>query len=246
MDLDKELAAVYKEARSKAGKEDQLRAIQRGWIKGRNECWKEENKEAYMADLYQQRINELREKYQLAGKDAEPSPANSSTKGFDKVLKLEGITFHVRTTNDGSLNQVTIETSGLSISNPVLKNEVDGSVISAEVADLNHDGSPEIYIFANSAGSGSYGSVIAYSSNHNKSITPIYMPELDLRSKEAKGYMGHDEYTIMEGKLVRRFPIYKKDDPNCCPTGGMRQLYYDLVPGEASWQLKLVESEEQK
>jgi len=161
-------------------------------------------------------------------------------------LKLEGISFHVKATNEGSLNQLTIIPAGLSISNPILKSEIDGSVTSAEIADLNDDGSPEIYIFVTSAGSGSYGSVIAWSSNKNKSITPITFPELDPKSKESKGYMGHDNFAIKDGFLVRSFPVYGDNDPNCCPTGGTRELYYELVPGEAAWQLKLAKSKEIK
>ncbi len=42
--------------------------------------------------------------------------------------------------------------------------------------------------------------------------------------------------------FVRRFPVYKEGDANCCPEGGIRQLQYKLVPGEATWQLKLVKS----
>jgi uncharacterized protein len=40
--LDRKLDAVYRAALSKArdGMSQQLRAEQRGWIKGRNECWK--------------------------------------------------------------------------------------------------------------------------------------------------------------------------------------------------------------
>ncbi len=38
---------------------------------------------------------------------------------FDKVLTLQGITFHVVATNEGSLNQLTITPSGLEIVNRV-------------------------------------------------------------------------------------------------------------------------------
>ena len=54
--------------------------------------------------------------------------------------------------------------------------------------------------------------------------------------------MGHDEFTVIENSLARRFPVYNKDDANCCPKGGTRQLQYKLVAGEASWQLKLLNS----
>jgi hypothetical protein len=55
--------------------------------------------------------------------------------------------------------------------------------------------------------------------------------------KAAKGYMGHDEFAVGEGSLLRRFPIYRSGDSNAAPTGGMRQLRYRLLPGEAGWIL---------
>ncbi len=54
--------------------------------------------------------------------------------------------------------------------------------------------------------------------------------------------MGHDEFTVVETSLARRYPIYTKYDTNNKPTGGTRQLQYKLVVGEASWILKLVNS----
>ena len=161
---------------------------------------------------------------------------------FDKVLTLQGITFHVQATNEGSLNQLTITPSGLEEVNYVMKQEIDGSVTNAEVGDLNSDGSPEIYVYVTSAGSGAYGSLVAYSANHKKSLSEIYLAPLEDDKKNSAGYMGHDEFTLIENTFARRFPVYLKDDPNCCPKGGTRQLEYKLVPGEATWLLKLVKS----
>jgi hypothetical protein len=167
---------------------------------------------------------------------AAPAPDGASSSAFDKTLKLQGITFHVQCPNEGSLNNLTITPSGLELDNdPVKLKEIDGSVIGAEVGDLNGDGSPEIYIYVQSAGSGSYGTLIAYSANNKKSITPITLPELD--DKLAKGYMGHDEFSLVESTLARRFPIYKEADTNAAPTGGTRQISYKLKAGEAGWLL---------
>ncbi len=241
MDLDRELAAVYKQALNKASKDDMLKAHQRGWIKGRNDCWKAKDEKQCMVDQYKLRIKELKEKYTLSSIQ---DRSGSTSKGFDKVLKLEGITFHVQATNEGSLNQLTITPSGLSTVNDVIKQEIDGSVSGAEIADLNSDGSPEIYVYVNSAGSGSYGSLVAYSANNKKSLSGIYMAPLEDDKKNSVGYMGHDEFAVVESSFARRFPIYKKEDINANPTGGTRQLQYKLVPGEATWQLKLVNSTE--
>jgi uncharacterized protein len=239
IDLDRELSHVYKQALIKAPKEDMLKAYQRGWIKGRNECWKVKDAETYMAKLYQQRIQELKEKYQL--KD-DKKQATGSTNQFDETFSLQGITFHVVATNEGSINQLTITPSNLEIVNSVMKHEIDGSVTGAEIADINADGSPEIYVYINSSGSGTYGSLVAYSANNKKSLSEIYMAPLAYDKVNSVGYMGHDEFTIIENSLARRFPVYNEGDPNCCPKGGIRQLQYKLIKGEASWQLRLVNS----
>ena len=241
MDLDRELAAVYKKALAKASKGDMLKAEQRGWIKGRNDCWKAKDEKKCMTDEYTRRIKELKDKYALSSSE-KVSYSESTAKGFDKVLTLQGITFHVQATNNGSLNQLTITPSGLEEVNTVIKQEIDGAVTGAEVGDINRDGSPEIYIYVTSAGSGSYGSLVAYSANNKKSLSEIYLPSLQDDKKASQGYMGHDEFTLIENRFARRFPVYLKDDANCCPKGGTRQLEYKLVPGEATWQLKLVKS----
>ena len=162
--------------------------------------------------------------------------------GLDKTLTLKGITFHVQASNQGSLNQLVITPSGLSGENRTIKEEIEGSVSGVEVADLNQDGFPELYLYITSAGSGSYGFLVAYASNHNKSITPIYLPELADNAKAAQGYMGHDQFSIVKNRLERRFPLYNKKDSNANPTGGTRLLTYKLIAGEAGWQLKLEKS----
>ncbi len=246
MDLDRELADLYKKAIAVASDKQLLKAEQRGWIKGRNDCWKAGDEKACMVDAYQSRIKELIEKYQLPdcilrSADKNVSGASGTKYAFDKTFTLEDITFHVQATNEGSENTLIITPSGLSERNDVIKQTIDGMVTGAEIADLNNDGSPEIYIYVTSAGSGSYGSLVAYSANNKASLSEIYLPPLEQNKKAAKGYMGHDDFAIVGHTLVRSFPIYRDNDPNCCPTGGKRQLEYKLVPGEATWQLQLME-----
>ena len=166
------------------------------------------------------------------------APAKSSAAGFDQKLELQGITFHVTCPNDSSAPTVTITPSGLAIDNSAMKQEAEGHVVLAEVADLNVDGSPEIYVYVQSAGSGSYASLVAYSANKKMSLSQIYLPPITDDPKASKGYMGHDEFRVVESTLVRRFPVYRDGDTNAKPTGGTRQIQYKLAPGEAGWLLR--------
>ena len=160
---------------------------------------------------------------------------------LDQTLELEGISFKVHATDKGSINTLTIKPKGLKGDNRIITKEIDGTVMEAEVADLNTDGSPEILVYIMSAGSGSYGSLVGYAANHKKSMSPIYLPDIMDDKDASAGYMGHDEFAVVETRLARRFPVYRPGDTNSNPTGGLRQLYYVLTPGEAGWVLKLDE-----
>jgi hypothetical protein len=163
---------------------------------------------------------------------------------YKKSHTLQGIAFTVTCPNKGSLNKLVLTVSGLKGKNTPITVEVDGTVTGSEVADLNADGAPEIYIFTTSAGSGSYAGLVAYSSNNKKSLSPIHLPELSEDQTNSGGYMGHDQFTVIENRLARRFPLYGKGDANAKPTGKTRQLQYKLKAGEAGWLLRIEKSTE--
>ncbi len=65
--LDRKLSIIYSAAAKKATNEHPpvLKAEQRGWIRGRNECWKAEDKHACVQDEYKRRVVELQARYRL-------------------------------------------------------------------------------------------------------------------------------------------------------------------------------------
>ncbi|GJL53978.1 MAG: lipoprotein [Nitrospirales bacterium] len=65
--LDRKLSGVYAAASKKATNERPpvLKAEQRGWIKGRNDCWKSNDKRGCVRDEYKHRIAELQARYRL-------------------------------------------------------------------------------------------------------------------------------------------------------------------------------------
>jgi hypothetical protein len=168
----------------------------------------------------------------------EAAPA-AAAPGYSQEFELQGVRFVVQATNEGSINQLTITPSGLTEVNDVISREIDGSVTNAEVADINADGSPEVYVWVNSAGSGSYAAPIGYSANNKKSLSEIYFPPISDDAVNSKGYMGHDEFAVVEGVIVQRFPLYGEGDSNAKPSGKTRQLQYKLTQGEAGWLMKL-------
>ncbi|QYJ86668.1 MliC family protein [Shewanella mesophila] len=65
--LDNQMSKVYRQAVIKANNEYPpiLKAEQRGWIKGRNDCWKSDDKKLCVTGNYIRRITELQAKYRL-------------------------------------------------------------------------------------------------------------------------------------------------------------------------------------
>lgn len=65
--LDRKMAAVFAAATKKASNEHPpvLKAEQRGWIKGRNDCWKSDDKRQCIEQSYKLRIAELQARYRL-------------------------------------------------------------------------------------------------------------------------------------------------------------------------------------
>jgi uncharacterized protein len=65
--LDRKLSMIYSAAAKKATNQHPLvlKAEQRGWIKGRNDCWNRDDKRACVQDECQRRIAELQARYRL-------------------------------------------------------------------------------------------------------------------------------------------------------------------------------------
>jgi hypothetical protein len=147
---------------------------------------------------------------------------------FRKALNYGDFNFFIEVYD----KKLTIQPVGLASDNTTAVHQIEGTVIDAEVGDLNIDGFPEVMVYLQSDGSGSYGSVIGYSVNNGKSMSMINLPSVADNTEANVGYMGHDEFAIVESTFNQRFPVYKPGDTNAKPTGGMRQIQYKLVDGE--------------
>jgi hypothetical protein len=158
---------------------------------------------------------------------------------FDQTLELQGIHFQVKSELVGGSRALRISPQGLEIDNSDITRPLTGDIVRAEVADLDQDGSPEVYVFARSPGPRLPGELIAYAANRKKSLSEIYLPDLSENAKTAEGYQGEDEFAVLENALVRRFPVYDGREAGAGRTGRMRQIQYRLMPGEAGWVLRV-------
>lgn len=154
-------------------------------------------------------------------------------------LRYGDVGFNVSATTGSSINQLTIYPWGLTPKQAQLSAELDGTAYRAEVADLDANGLPELYVYVASAGSGSYGSLVAYAVGSDRLLSRILIMPLAKIPDALEGYMGHDEFSVVENSLVRRFPIYTENDTNAAASGGTRQIQYKLIQAESGWRLEL-------
>ena len=157
-------------------------------------------------------------------------------KPYQQSLSLQGVTFEVSVTapDDNKMPDLVIQPSGLEIDNSAIRASLEGEVTGAEVADLNADGSPEVYVFTRSEDGSQTGGVLAWAANRKKSLNQIHLAKPGPDAIEMAGYRGGDEFAIIETILARRFPI---TGPN--GEQKFRQLQYKLTEKEAGWLLEL-------
>ena len=169
------------------------------------------------------------------------SLGHSDQGGFQREYKTKsGKTIRITETHpvSQSLSAIRIRSEGFEYEFDETFEDTD-PIKDVFITDLDTNGFDEIYIFTVSVGSGSYGRIIGIASNRDKSMSMINFPEIDKSDPIFEGYMGHDDFTIQNQRLLRSFPIYREQDTNADPTGGVRRIAYTLAPGEAMWQLKI-------
>ena len=162
---------------------------------------------------------------------------------FKADLKFGQYSFAISSQDTGSLRKLEIEGKRSDFTYPKIEAEIDGTIVNIKVVDLNQDKYPELYCFANSAGSGSYGNVYGYIFESDR-WTIIKLPEL--RKKWQRGYMGHDKFSIKGDRIIRKFPVYKKGDTNANPTGGTRRIEYILIRKGGTYKLRPAKNELKK
>ncbi|WP_246082206.1 hypothetical protein [Spirosoma lacussanchae] len=153
----------------------------------------------------------------------QPEPRNS----FSQSLRFNVYTFTVDAPDSGAVREVAIKAFRGQLLLTNFRIRIDGAITGAEVADLDNNRFPELYIYSSSNGSGSFGRVYGWQ----------FLPErkadvtlVNWRLPVADGYMGHDSLWIERGILCRKYPVYQFGDANAEPTGGIRMLRYRLRP----------------
>ncbi|MFD2569706.1 hypothetical protein ACFSUS_03620 [Spirosoma soli] len=144
---------------------------------------------------------------------------------YTKELRFNIYTFTITATDSGAVRDLNVKAYRGALLLTNFRTRIDGAVVSAEVADLDQNRFPELYVYSTSDGSGSFGRVYGWQ----------FLPErkadvtlVNWQLKNTDGYMGHDSLWVERDILCRKYPIYRPGDANAEPTGGVRMMRYRL------------------
>jgi len=175
-------------------------------------------------------------------KNKDLEAAKSGPQAIEYITQ-SGNSYLVRIDHSAGASICNVEIESKGFSEVQIKHKLDSidPVTDIFLVDLDKNGFEEIYLITSSAGSGSYSTIYGFVSNKDKSVSPVYVQEITEAQIEEglfAGFMGHNHFSVIDGKLVNSFPVFLKEDTNSNPTGGNRTVGYVLLPGEAGWILK--------
>ncbi len=152
---------------------------------------------------------------------------------IDTTVKVGKVGYRVSCKNKKyDENQLEVRPVGFDNQAREMNFMLRGRVAKAEIDDLNGDGYPDLVLYVYMDSSANFGTVYAFVSKENKSMTGCVLPDPMMDGKINEGYKGHDQFSLMEGYLLDKFPIYKAGDDKDKPSGGTRVILYKLVPEE--------------
>ncbi len=158
---------------------------------------------------------------------------NAQFKKIDTTMKIGKAGFKVICNNKSETkNSVSITPIGFQNAARDVMFEIKGRILKAEVDDLNNDIFPDLVLYVYEPGDKGKASVVGISSVNNETFAPISFPDIVNDPKLRLGYAGFDNFLLMEGSLMRRFPVHTIDSTGAKPTGMMRQIQYKVFKDE--------------
>jgi hypothetical protein len=152
---------------------------------------------------------------------------------IDSTLKIGKAGYRVECQNKYILqNQLTVRPVGFTADARPINFPMAGRLYGAQIDDLNGDGYPDLVLFVYTDSNAVNGTVYGFLSSENKDIIPCILPDITMDGKMNAGYKGHDEFMLLEGAILRKFPIYKPGDDKNKPTGGKRVIEYKVARGD--------------
>lgn len=158
---------------------------------------------------------------------------NAQFKKMDTTMKIGKVGYKVLCNNKSETkNSVTVTPVGFQNTARDVMFEIKGRILKAEVDDLNNDAFPDLVFYVYEPGDKGKASVVGISSINNENFAPISFPDIVNDPKLRSGYTGFDSFLLMEGTLMRRFPLFTVDSTGAKPTGMTRQIQYKVIKDE--------------
>lgn len=161
--------------------------------------------------------------------------AQVPVKKIDTTMKLGKSGYRLTCSNKSpDKNTTSVSPIGFDKAVREFSFDIKGRITRAEVDDINRDGYPDMVIYVVNNDSIPKGNVIGISSEKNENVAPILFPDIFDDPKLRIGYKGNDTYFLMEGNLMRRFPVYLADSAAASTNTGtlFRQIQYQVIPGD--------------
>lgn len=154
---------------------------------------------------------------------------------FSKSVKQGRNSFDIRSRpGDGCAVQVITVIARVRGKNiDVLKADVDYLSKSAQVIDLNDDGTPELVVISQTTGGVATEALDVYWLD-GTTLRRATVPEL----AEKDGYSGGDRYHLDGHKIVRTIPLDLEDNTAGKPKGGERLIMYNFREGNLNLYLQ--------
>ena len=139
-------------------------------------------------------------------------------------------------------NDIIIDPIGFENNAREAQFEIRGRINKCELDDFNNDGFPDAVLYVIDAKHKGY--VIGITSEKNEGMNAILFPDINDDVKLSTGYNGYDEFSLFQGTLLRKFPIFDTTNATLQQrTGKIRTIQYNVVPNDrGSLKFKVLRS----
>lgn len=144
---------------------------------------------------------------------------------YAKSLRFNVYTFTVSAVDSGAVRELTVKAYRGSLLLTNFKIRVDGAVVGAEVADIDNNRFPELYVYTASTNSGSFGRVYGWQFLPERKATIV---PVNWRLTTDSRYRGCDSLWVERGALCRKYSVYQPGDSNSGSIGETRTVRYRL------------------
>ena len=140
---------------------------------------------------------------------------------FKKNLTLNHTSFDIESRAGLKTDSLVVSLEAPGHEKFTLERQIDRKIYAAEIADLDANDVPEIYIFGKSNDEDEYGDVFSFTVDDSKGLMEIFVPTLD--PYISKGYMGHDKFSVSEKYLNREFMVSRD-----VKQSGIQKVKYEI------------------